>query len=72
MHHGPTDGSIRLQLPDGFGADLDVKASDGDIETDHPLTLDGKLAEHQLHGKLYGGGHLLRIRTTDGSVELIK
>lgn len=67
-----TDGSIRLQIPDGFGADLDVKASDGDIETDHPVTLEGKLARHQLQGKLYGGGHLLRIRTTDGSVELTR
>lgn len=67
-----TDGSIRLELPDGFGADLDVEVSDGDIETDHPLALEGKLSSHQLQGKLYGGGHLLRIRTKDGSVELTR
>ncbi len=67
-----SDGSIRLEIPEGFGANLDVRVSDGNIESDHPLTVEGKISNHRLQGKLYGGGHQLSIRTSDGSVELKK
>ena len=67
-----TDGSIRVEIPEGFGANLDVRVSDGDIESDHPLTVEGKISDHRLQGALYGGGHQLSIRTSDGSVELKK
>lgn len=64
------DGSIRLELPEGFGAELDVGTDDGDIEIGHPLKLEGKTSRNQLRGELYGGGHVLKIRTSDGSVEI--
>lgn len=67
-----TDGSIRVEIPEGFGANLDVRVSDGNIESDHPLTVEGKISDQRLQGALYGGGHQLSIRTSDGSVELKK
>jgi hypothetical protein len=65
-----TDGSIRLTLPQGFGADLDIEADDGSINSDHPMTLEGKLSRRSVQGQLYGGGYKLHIRTSDGSVSL--
>jgi hypothetical protein len=67
-----SDGSIRLEIPEGFGANLDVRVDDGSIESDHPLTLEGKISNNRFQGELYGGGHQLHIRTSDGSVELKK
>jgi DUF4097 and DUF4098 domain-containing protein YvlB len=65
-----SDGSIRVTLPEGFGVDLDIEADDGDIESAHPMTVEGKLSRHRFKGQLYGGGFQLRIRTSDGSVDL--
>jgi hypothetical protein len=65
-----TDGSVRVALPEGFGVDLDIEAGDGDIESAHPMTLEGKISRRSIQGQLYGGGHQLRIRTSDGSVVL--
>jgi hypothetical protein len=65
-----TDGSIRVELPDGFAVDLDIEADDGNIESSHPMTLEGKTSGHRVQGQLYGGGYQLRIRTSDGSVVL--
>jgi hypothetical protein len=67
-----TDGDISVVLPEGFGADLDVKASDGDIESDHPMMMEGKIRKSQFQGQLYSGGYPLRIRTSDGSIRLLK
>lgn len=67
-----TDGDISMTLPEGFGADLDVEADDGDIESDHPMMMEGKVSRKRFQGRLYSGGHPLRIRTSDGSVRLLK
>lgn len=66
-----SDGSIQLNLPDGFAADLDVSTSDGSICLDHPVTLTGgSMSEHHLLGKLNKGGQSLRIHASDGSVNI--
>jgi DUF4097 and DUF4098 domain-containing protein YvlB len=65
-----SDGSIRVALPEGFAVDLDIEADDGDIESSHPMTLEGKTSGDRVQGQLYGGGYQLRIRTSDGSVVL--
>jgi hypothetical protein len=67
-----TDGSISMALPEGFSADLDVEADEGDIESDHPMTMEGKVHRDRFRGQLNAGGYTLRIRTSDGSVRLLK
>ncbi len=68
-----SDGSIRMHLPDGFKADLDINTSDGDIRVDQPVTLAGtQKSEHRLSGKLNSGGFPLHIHTSDGSVAILK
>ena len=67
-----TDGDISMTLPEGFGADLDVEADDGDIESDHPMMMEGKMSKNRFQGQLNSGGYPLRIRTSDGSVRLLK
>jgi len=70
LHAG--DGSISLELPDTFAADVDLHTSDGHISVDMPITVEGRLGQNNIHGKLNGGGKLLTIHTGDGSIRLQK
>lgn len=64
------DGSVTLRLPHDFAADLILQTGDGHIESDLPLTVEGRLGNKNLHGKLNGGGGMLSIHTGDGSIHL--
>jgi DUF4097 and DUF4098 domain-containing protein YvlB len=65
------DGGIRVAVPEGFAAELDVDTSDGSIDLDVPATA-AELSEGRMTGAMNGGGHRLVIRTEDGSVQLSK
>jgi DUF4097 and DUF4098 domain-containing protein YvlB len=66
------DGSVTLEVPADFSADVDLHTSDGHIDLEMPVTTEGKLRENEVHGKLNGGGSSLIIRTGDGSIRLRK
>jgi len=66
------DGSVSLEIPASFAADLDLDTSDGHIDLDMPITTEGKIRENEVHGKLNGGGNTLTIHTGDGSIHLRK
>lgn len=65
-----SDGSVKLRLPADFAADLDVHTGGGRIASDFPVTVLGSQSESTLRGKLNGGGQMLTIRTSDGSIHL--
>jgi hypothetical protein len=66
------DGSVTLELPVNFAADVDLHTSDGHIEADIPVAVEGRLGEKNIHGKINGGGNLLTVHTGDGSIRLQK
>jgi hypothetical protein len=68
LHTG--DGSVTLQLPNNFAADIALHTGDGHITTDMPLGVEGRLDEKDIRGKLNGGGNLLSVHTGDGSIRL--
>jgi len=70
LHTG--DGSVQLQVPERLSADVDLHTGDGGITLDLPLTVEGKMGEKNIHGKLNGGGNIVRIHTGDGSIRLEK
>jgi hypothetical protein len=69
-----SDGSVTLRLPKGFPAELAVSTSDGSIQSTLPLVVEGFNSKgnsgHNIRGKFNGGGPLLTIHTSDGSVNL--
>ncbi len=67
-----SDGGIDLRLPHTFPADIDLHTSDGSIQSSLPLTVEalGSGSQHNIHGKLDGGGATLSLRTSDGSIHL--
>jgi hypothetical protein len=69
-----SDGSVTLRLPKSFAAELAVSSSDGSIQSTLPLVVEGYNSKgnsgHTIRGKFNGGGSLLTIHTSDGSVHL--
>lgn len=66
------DGSVTLEVPSNFAADVDLHTGDGHIDLDMPITTEGKIRENEVRGKMNGGGNLLVIHTGDGSIRLRK
>jgi len=67
-----SDGSVSLRIPADMAADVDLRTGDGSITTNIPIVVEGSVRHHELHGKMNGGGNLLTVRTSDGSVTLDK
>ena len=72
---GPWDldassGSIRIDLPDDAAFDLDAESSSGSINVDHPVTVRGEVSKKHLRGTVRGGGELLRVETSSGSIRI--
>ena len=66
------DGGVTVELPDNFAADVDLHTNDGHINVEMPVTVDGRIGDKNIHGKINGGGSLLTIHTGDGSIRLEK
>jgi Toastrack DUF4097 len=65
------DGGVTIELPDLFNADLDATSGGGSVRVeDLSFTVSGEQTKRQARGKLGSGGHLLKVRTGDGSVSI--
>jgi DUF4097 and DUF4098 domain-containing protein YvlB len=66
------DGTVTLELPDGFGAELDAHTGDGRVVmNDVSLSnVTGEIGRRDVRGRLGSGGAALRVRTGDGSIHL--
>ena len=45
------DGSVSLEVPADFTADVDLHTSDGHIDLDMPVTTSGKIRQNEIQGK---------------------
>jgi DUF4097 and DUF4098 domain-containing protein YvlB len=66
------DGSIKVELPDGFNADLDARTSDGGVHINDIVlsNVSGHIERNSVRGQLGSGGRVVRLRTGDGSITL--
>jgi hypothetical protein len=64
------DGSILLELPDGFGADLDASTGDGRVSVSElPFSGSTEGRRHRVaRGRIGPGGPSLRVHSGDGSI----
>jgi hypothetical protein len=69
------DGSVVVEVPEGFGAELDAETADGSVRSE--LAIDGadssgrdRQERRRLRGKIGAGGKVLKLRTSDGSIRL--
>jgi Toastrack DUF4097 len=64
-----SNGGVRLQVPDDYNAHLETGTTNGRIQSDIPLTVQGRI-DRQLSVELGRGGPAIRVFTTNGGVSL--
>ncbi len=67
-------GSVTAYLVEDIGIDVEARTSGGSVSTDVPITtvVQGKVRKNRLQGAINGGGPLLKLRTSGGSIRLHK
>ena len=65
-------GSVSLQIPEGFAAEIDASTGDGAVRADRELGLQvsGEEPRRRLTATLASGKHRLNLRSGDGSIVL--
>ena len=67
-------GNVRLRLPSNAAYEADFSTSSGSIDVGSPIemTVQGRVNDthHQIHGKVRGGGQLLKVRTGSGDIHI--
>ncbi len=72
IHTG--SGNVHVRLPANAAFDADISTSSGSIDVASPIemTVQGRVndSHKQIHGKVHGGGPLLRVRTGSGDIHI--
>ena len=63
------NGSVRLAIPENYAAQLETGTVNGSIQTDFPITVQGRISR-RLTLPLNGGGPSVRAITTNGTVRI--
>jgi DUF4097 and DUF4098 domain-containing protein YvlB len=69
MQFETTNGRISIALPATYGARVDASTSNGGIRTELPVATTA-VDRNSLRGTINGGGAELKLRTTNGSIEI--
>lgn len=72
MEFSTVNGGITLEVPDGFGADVEASTVNGDMESDFPLTVRGRFNNRRFRGTIGDGGRSLELRTVNGDIRLLR
>jgi Putative adhesin len=66
-----TNGRIVLSVPASFSGEVDAGTTNGAITTDLPIAMT-RHEDNHVRGKINGGGALVKLRTTNGGIEIRK
>ena len=64
------NGSIDLTLPAGVSADVHATSMSGGFASDFPVTMNGRLEERKVEGRIGAGGRDLQLKTVNGAITL--
>ena len=67
IHTG--DGSVTIDVPEPFDADLDAHTGDGGVSVSS-LTIKGEVSKNAVRGQIGAGGRSLRVSTGDGGITI--
>jgi DUF4097 and DUF4098 domain-containing protein YvlB len=65
-----TNGSVHVRLPKTARLSVDAETTNGHVNSDFEI-VGGKTGKRSLKGDINGGGGQLRIRTTNGGIEIL-
>ncbi len=67
-------GNVHVHLPSNAAFDADISTSSGSVDVGSPIemTVQGRVedAHKSIHGKVRGGGNLLRVHTGSGDIHI--
>jgi hypothetical protein len=66
------NGGITLELPATANTDFNASVVNGNIESDFPIMVRGKIDPRRLSGTLGSGGRELKMNTVNGSIKIRK
>lgn len=66
------NGGVVVTLPTGANAEVEAETVNGTIQSDFPLTVQGKFGPKRIQGKIGNGGSPLRMTTVNGSIHLTR
>jgi hypothetical protein len=72
-HGGDIDssgGGVEVRVDPAVGLDVDAASSAGSVSCDLPVTVQGKISRHSIHGALHGGGERLHVRSSGGGIRI--
>jgi hypothetical protein len=65
-----SSGGVTVRVPSDLGFELDARTSSGSVYTAHEITMRGSLNRRELRGKVRGGGPLIELSTSSGSIRI--
>jgi DUF4097 and DUF4098 domain-containing protein YvlB len=66
------NGAVSVTLPGSVNTDVRASTVNGDIESDFPLTVQGKFGPRSVRGTIGSGGRTLALETVNGSINIRK
>lgn len=63
-------GSISVSIANNIALDVDARSSGGGVESDVPVTIQGRQDDDSLLGKINGGGPRLVLRSSGGGIHI--
>lgn len=63
-------GDVSVSLAKQAAFDVLAHSSSGNIETDREMTVQGNINRHELHGKVNGGGVVVDLTTSSGTIRI--
>ena len=63
-------GDVTVAVPTGLDADFSMSTVSGDLDTDFPLTLNGRMGRRNINARIGKGGRELSVSTVSGDVRL--
>jgi DUF4097 and DUF4098 domain-containing protein YvlB len=63
-------GGVTVSLAPGIGVELDARSSGGGVHTDIPITVQGKLDDDSVQGRIGNGGPKLTLRASGGGIRV--
>lgn len=66
------NGGITLTLPASLSTEVRAQTVNGEIDSDFPLTVQGRFGPRRVRGTIGGGGRRLELATVNGNIRLRK
>lgn len=67
---GTSSGNVTLRISPDAAFSLRVRTASGRINVDHPVTIQGSVGRNNLNGTVRGGGSLIDVHTSSGSITI--